>query len=648
MSKGHDRWDTVERLYHAALAKPADGRPAFLAAACVGDEALRREVESLLAQNASADGPFTRGAVVAAAGLVSDAGHSTLTGRQLGAYRILAPIGAGGMGEVYRARDTRLGRDVAIKLLPPAFTSHPDRLARLEREARVLASLNHPHIAAIYGIEDTLTGGGSSIRALILELVEGETLAERIARGGSKGLPLQDALDIARQIADALDAAHQKGIVHRDLKPANIKITPQGVVKVLDFGLAKLEDGRGENADGPTGAPTITVDATREGLIVGTAAYMSPEQARGQAIDKRTDIWAFGCVLYEMLTGRAAFAGGTVSDLIAAILEREPDLTRLPVGTPASIRRLLQRCFEKDVRRRRRDIADAGVEIEDALSFSEVAASEVLAKPKSRTPSGTSLWLLAVGAIVLAGVAYATGWFAWPRMGTPAPPVFDRVVRLVSTPAHEFGPVISPDGKWALDVSISDPPRVTLLPIGTGQAREVPLVGLEHVQNGAARFMPDGSHIVINANEQGHSVRGYLVDLSGGKPRPVTPEGIASLLVSPDGRYVTAQSADSSVVLCSVENGNAQKIPGMNSDDTAAQWSEDSSALYVYRSGEIPARIFLLDIRTGQRTLVREISPSERAGVISIAPITLSRNASRFAYSYYQNLSVLFVISGLK
>jgi len=207
---------------------------------------------------------------------------------------------------------------------------------------------------------------------------------------------------------------------------------------------------------------------------------------------------------------------------------------------------------------------------------------------------------------------------------------------------------LSPDGKWALDVSISDPPRVTLLPIGTGQAREVPLVGLEHVQNGAARFMPDGSHIVINANEQGHSVRGYLVDLSGGKPRPVTPEGIASLLVSPDGRYVTAQSADSSVVLCSVENGNAQKIPGMNSDDTAAQWSEDSSALYVYRSGEIPARIFLLDIRTGQRTLVREISPSERAGVISIAPITLSRNASRFAYSYYQNLSVLFVISGLK
>jgi hypothetical protein len=206
---------------------------------------------------------------------------------------------------------------------------------------------------------------------------------------------------------------------------------------------------------------------------------------------------------------------------------------------------------------------------------------------------------------------------------------------------------LSPDGKWALDVATGDPPDVKLLPIGTGQAREVPLAGLEHVQNGAARFMPDGREIIINGNEAGHSVRGYRVDLVGGKLRPVTPEGMAALLVSPNGRYVTAQSADSSVVLCSVENATAQKIPGMNADDTAAQWSDDSTALYVYRSGEVPAHIVRLNLRSGQRTPVREITPSERAGVVSISPITMSRDASRFAYSYYQNLSILYVVAGL-
>ncbi len=207
---------------------------------------------------------------------------------------------------------------------------------------------------------------------------------------------------------------------------------------------------------------------------------------------------------------------------------------------------------------------------------------------------------------------------------------------------------LSPDGKWALDVSTSDPPHVKLLPIGTGQAREVPLDGLEHVQNGAARFMPDGNRIVINGNVPGHPVRGYLVDLGGGIPRPITPEGVPSLLVSPNGRYVAAQSPTSSVVLCSVENGTAQTIPGINSDDRPAQWSEDSSALYVYRAGEVPAHLVRLDLHTGQRTPVRDINPSERAGVISISPIVMNRDASRVAYSYYQNLSVLYVVSGLR
>jgi serine/threonine protein kinase len=276
MTTSPDRWGTVERVYHAALARPVDERAVFLAEACAGDEGLRREVESLLAQDMSAAGVLSGGAVVAAAGLVSDVGHSTLVGRRIGVYQILAPIGAGGMGEVYRARDTRLGRDVAIKVLPSRFTSHPDRLARFEREARVLASLNHPHVAAIYGFEDAPAEAGGHVHALILELVEGETLAERIARNKG-GQPLAEALHLAQQIAEALDAAHEKGIVHRDLKPPNIKIAPGGMVKVLDFGLAKLDERTA--ASGATAVPTITAGATADGLVMGTAPYMSPEQS---------------------------------------------------------------------------------------------------------------------------------------------------------------------------------------------------------------------------------------------------------------------------------------------------------------------------------------------------------------------------------
>src|SRR5512145_2207176 len=264
----------------------------------------------------------------------------------IGPYRILSTLGAGGMGEVYRARDTRLQRDVAIKALPVVFTGDGDRRARFEREARLLASLNHPHIGAIYGLEESQ---GASF--LVLELVEGITLAERIAQGS---LSLSESLDIARQIADALDAAHEKGIVHRDLKPANIKLTADGKVKVLDFGLAKFS----QPSEQISRAPTETI-ATREGTVFGTPGYMSPEQARGQAIDKRSDIWAFGCVLYEMLAGRRAFAGETASDTIAAILERDPDWSALPNATPAALDRLLRRCLEKDSKLRLRDIGDA-------------------------------------------------------------------------------------------------------------------------------------------------------------------------------------------------------------------------------------------------------------------------------------------------
>src|SRR5580700_8702376 len=258
-------------------------------------------------------------------------------GTRLGPYEILAPIGAGGMGEVYRAKDTKLQRDVAIKVLPAALAQDPERLARFEREAKVLASLNHPNIAQIYGIED---------RALVMELVPGEPL-----RGP---LSLETALNYARQIADALEAAHEKNIVHRDLKPANIMITSAGVVKVLDFGLASVLNRDREDAE-PSNSPTLTISPTRAGMILGTAGYMSPEQARGKPVDKRADIWAFGVVLFEMLTGKPLFEGETISDTLAAVIKEEPDWTQVP----AKVRRLLKKCLEKDPKKRLRDIGDA-------------------------------------------------------------------------------------------------------------------------------------------------------------------------------------------------------------------------------------------------------------------------------------------------
>ena len=354
-----ERWRQLTEIFHAALARDARDRTAFLADACAGDEGMRSEIESMLAQPGSSDG-FLGGLAFAATSTPDGMGTPDLTNRSFGPYHIEARIGAGGMGEVYRARDTKLGRAVAIKFLPHVFTNDPERLARFEREARLLAALNHPHIGAIYGFEEA-----DGVRGLVLELVPGETLAARLQRGS---IPLIEALTIARQITDALDAAHEKGIVHRDLKPANIKITPDGTVKVLDFGLAKFEargpdDGRVRLQSEPSGTPAITIGGTEAGRILGTAAYMSPEQARGESVDKRTDIWAFGCVFFEMLTGRAAFGGDTFSDTLVAILQGEPEWTALP-AIPGALRRLLQHCLEKDPRRRLRDIGDARFELD--------------------------------------------------------------------------------------------------------------------------------------------------------------------------------------------------------------------------------------------------------------------------------------------
>ncbi len=323
-----------------------------------------------------------------------DRGSDGLIGRRLGVYDVQALLGAGGMGEVYRARDTRLGRDVALKILPREFTADRDRLARFEREARLLAAVSHPHIATLYGIAEA-----GDVNALVLELVEGPTLAERLAHGP---LPIQESVAIARQVAEALEAAHERGIVHRDLKPGNIKVTSDGIVKVLDFGLAKgaaVEAGAGLSQ-----VATATFDQTRDGIVLGTPAYMSPEQARGKPVDKRTDIWAFGCVLFEMLSGRTTFAGDTISDTIAAILEREPVWDTLPRATPVALHRLLRRCLEKDPRQRLRDIGDARIELEEAQARpGQDAVPSEPAHITRRTAIGTLLGAT-VGAAATGGV----------------------------------------------------------------------------------------------------------------------------------------------------------------------------------------------------------------------------------------------------
>jgi len=314
-------------------------------------------------------------------------------GTRLGPFEIVAPLGAGGMGEVYRARDTRLGRDVAVKALPTAFAQDPDRLARFEREAKLLASLSHPNIAGIHGLEEV-----DGVPYLVLEFVEGETLADRLARGP---LPIDDAIDICRQIAAGVEAAHESGVVHRDLKPGNVMITPAGAVKVLDFGLAKGGGGSGSSVLA-SASPTMTYAATEVGVVLGTAAYMSPEQARGRAVDRRTDVWSFGCVLYECLASRQAYEGETVSDLIARILEREPDWAALPAKAPPRVVELIRRCLTKDATQRLRDMGEARIALGAAAGESGPGARGARAPRAWRAPAlAAAFAMLATAAALL-------------------------------------------------------------------------------------------------------------------------------------------------------------------------------------------------------------------------------------------------------
>ena len=430
-------------------------------------------------------------------------------GTRLGVYAVSAKIGEGGMGEVYQARDTKLDRDVALKVLPEAFTADPDRLARFEREAKVLASLNHPNIGSIYGLAEA--NGGAS-RALVLELIEGPTLADRIAHGP---IPLDDALPIATQIAEALEAAHEAGVIHRDLKPANIKVREDGTVKVLDFGLAKALDTTPEGD--PSQSPTLTAAATQMGVIMGTAAYMAPEQARGKPVDKRADIWAFGAVLYEMVTGTMPFPGDDISQTLARVIDRDPDWDGLPATLSPALDTYLRRCLQKDPRQRVRDIGDVRLALEGAFEArvpqpegaSVVLPRQVWQRP---VPAGVAV-LAALGLGALAAGAFLGS-------GSAPPPSTTRLTLTVLPDADRLAMSnwsvlsLSPDGQTLVYVATQDgTPRLFRRPLDQFEA--TPMPGTENSRQ--PFFSPDGQWVGFVAN------RALLkVALSGGSPQTLT------------------------------------------------------------------------------------------------------------------------------
>jgi serine/threonine protein kinase len=546
-------------------------------------------------------------------------------GTRLGAYEILAMIGAGGMGEVYRARDTRLKRDVAIKVIPGHCADDEGRLARFQREAELLAALNHPNIAAIHGVEEA-----DGVKALILELVEGPTLADRLAHGR---LPLREALAIARQIVDALDAAHERGIVHRDLKPANIKVRDDGTVKVLDFGLAKALESDQAPSDA-TVSPTMTSPAmTGAGVILGTAAYMSPEQARGRDVDKRTDIWAFGCVLYDLLAGRPAFAGDTVADTITAILSREPDWSALPASTPASVLSFLRHCLDKDRKRRLRDIGDARRPLDDvAESDTESAPATTVTRSPSRSTRG---WTWPAAALVLCLVAAAGGWLL---RGSPASAVPDNPLvnakfsRLTDFQGTETLARISPDGKFVAFLSDRDGEfDIWISQVGTGRftnlTKDIPPLAPSYVV-APIGFSADGADVWFRLAN-----RIMRIPLIGGRPQMFLGEQAWHPSWSPDGRQLVYQNAvdGDPMFVADASGANARQVfvdrAGIHNHNQV--WSTDGRWIYHVHGPDVAAQMDVWRVRvsdgrreqlTRLQTAVTTLAPIDPRTILYVAP----------------------------
>ena len=498
-------------------------------------------------------------------------------GQRVGPYEVVAKLGEGGMGEVYRARDTNLRRDVALKVLPEAFALDPDRLARFRREAQVLASLNHPHIASIYGLEEShpSTGSGQGVQALVLELVDGPTLADRLVHGR---LSLNEAWPIARQVAEALEAAHDHAVVHRDLKPANIKVRADGTVKVLDFGLAKAFDPSSVAADVSQSPTLISPAATRVGVIMGTAAYMSPEQARGKSVDKRADVWAFGCVLYEMLVGARPFDGDDVSQTMARVIERDPDWTALARVAPAGVVRVIQRCLQKDPQNRLRDIADVRLELQDVITGAD--------RHESPSETARSTWrvrsLLIAGLGVGLAVGIAVGALAM-RSGSP-PTSSDRSLRLsaqISLPG---------DALLALDSEAAD-------------------VGFDST---LLDLSPDGRTLVWVGSSSG-TVRLFARQLDSFETRPLPgTEGALHPFFSPDGRSV-AFVTNSKVKTHSFVTGTTTTICDVLTG-VAGTWTTDDQLFFAAEEGR---RLFRVSAHGGSPALVSDARDGYRYGHVT-------------------------------
>ena len=845
--------------------------------------------------------------------------------RVIGHYRVLEKIGSGAMGEVFRARDERLGRDVALKLIRPASSENPDHLRRFELEARAAAALNHPNIVAIYDV-----GFDEGSPYIVCELLQGKTLRKRLAEGA---LPVRLAIDYSLQIVQGLIAAHDRRIVHRDLKPENLFVTSDGRVKILDFGVAKLQPALEDSGRSVEELTTVT----RSGAVVGTVAYMSPEQLRAKPVDHRSDIFSVGAILYEMLTGSRAFRGETEVDTITAVLlESPPEINLDQASVPVSFRQIVRHCLEKEPENRFQSARDLAFALETLANASGVArfkaprprativpwalagvflvatllllgehwqqnaqspsyrrltyeagtvysarfapdfrsivygaawngrplqlfssvGDSLLSQPLdvtdanllsiSRTgelavvlhgahqahleteggvlartppaggsprevledvawadwnangelavvhhtqnrdrleypighalyqsngwithlrfspkgdkiafmdhptlwdergyvslvdlnghptvlsaeleseaglawsPDGKEIWFTGVAkglnrelmAVNLSGrirkilampggmtledvapdgrvlisvdaerVAMATAardgkavdisWRDWTvakDISRDGQSVFFEESsqaagtnyalgfrKLDGTPPVQLGEGsgggLSPDGKWAISVLTGDPERVTLVPTGTGQPRTIAIPGLEHVYNGNVHFLGDGKRITLNANEPGHGPRTYVVDFEGGKPIPITPEGITSGLISPDGQYVVRTGEASGVAVYPTSGGAAHLVPNLEPGFTPLQWSDDNSSVYGYLPGQIPAKVYKVNLANGERTLLQELQPETTVGVVYIAPVVMTRDGSRFAYSFYQVLSVLYMISGLR
>jgi serine/threonine protein kinase len=587
-------------------------------------------------------------------------------GSRFGAYEVLALLGVGGMGEVYRARDAKLNRDVALKILPEIFARDADRRARFEREAQILASLSHPAIGAIYGIEETAATNADDrprMGALVLELIEGPTLADEIAGGR---ISVDQALDIARQIAEALEAAHQKGVVHRDLKPANVKVRPDGLVKVLDFGLAKaLEQ---PSAPPSAGHALVSPALTEVGVLFGTAAYMSPEQARGRAADNRSDIWSFGCVLYEMLVGKRPFEGEETSDVLAAILRAEPDWNALPADTPVTIRRLLRRCLAKDRARRLRDIGDAKLEIEEA----RLTPDSPQAAPSAKRRGERGMWSVGVAVAVLA----ALGVGRWIAPAEAPAPEMRLDVGGGETPSPESF-ALSPDGRSIVFNAVGERgPQLWVRELASSAAK--PLPGTEDGQypfwspdsRSIGFFTPtvlkrvdvdggrpqtlattvtpaggswnaDGTIVYVPNNSGGV----FSVSATGGESRLVTPRTTSTLATRypqflPDGRnflfYVAREDESGGIFLGNLDSGEIRRLVGA---DTAAVyaaghvWFANEGALFAQpfdtTTLELGARVVRVEEAVDEEPRIAALSASA-AGPIAYRRTRATRELSWF------------------